>query len=1750
MRLTYLILAAIAALLLTHIVAAQSYQVSFTVNKSGYVTIYLSGPSSADSLDLHWGIESAPQGNWIQVFDTMMKWNGKNFTATIGPISNGTWIAWVFHDETTNTWINYQNHPFWNWNLEVNPPNLGYTYAEVLGNASILITAIGRAPDPLILHFGLTTGPQTGLPWSDITNVTMQYNPLWGNYSAVIGPFKQGQWIQWVYYDPALNKWLSNKGQNYAIEETASSAPSPSTTFARVLPNGSVLITVVGKPPDTFILHFGLTTGPQTGLPWSDITNVTMQYNPLWGNYSAVIGPFKQGQWIQWVYYDATTNTWYNNYGQNFAILVNYTAPAPPIYLNIVFNDHQPLYTYVGSNVYLLPWAAVHLAEYAEQALIIHMFPTVHVTYSLSGSLLYQIEAIAAGDYNNTYILAALIPQSQWNNTLYQEIKQYNYTFLEAFAPSYEWNTTTVRQVLEFDLAFNTPLWVYSANTPASRTYAQLFSLEQKGIPLNNEQLTNALVEWFLWSISYPIVTGQLGSQYANSTIASLYDQSSFNISDIRLITSYYPVEARIVLDAFKMDRMNNNNTGGNVEIITTPFDHPLTPLLLIPSWTGENGNPVIKGAWTSDVLAQINIGRDLYKAIFGQYPMGMWSPEMAISSAMIPLLNESGYYWTYTSESTLAEANVTVPTGPNPTPQEMENLYQPYRVIVGNSSIVIAFRDGTLSNAWGFNYGEIAATQGNWAAVNQFMNYLRHIYDTIPASHHNDTLVTVALDGENWMFMSPFPEDGVPFLIDLYTALAGNSSWVQTTTMQQYLSTHHDLAELNGIPMGSWNNQGPAGTVSPFYTQWAGHSPQDAIWQQLAIVRSMVLQFGKEHNLTQPLNFTQITEYNDFPFLGTWNTSTLEGRYVEAWMSIYGAEGSDIYFTFDPNDQSLTSQNAIVFEIEARQDMINALKVLGLPLTPFLADQWHPPLKPSITGTNTSITPPMTGYLYNFIYINGKRAYSINNNFAWSGSYQYVLNKTEGAGGINTVYYAFDANDLYIDVKVNGNPLDYVAPNALTTPKYTIYIYFSPINPGMGDLMGLNIPDANYTAAPGVPLGFAATRLAEIFVGPGSNDVAIYESGPSGWTYVTSIPNAVAIGDSIEIAIPFSALGINPGDSIEFSVATVNESSGSLVNLIGPMMASIPSNIAKLTPVMSIYNPAPSNGPGYYVYPLLTANYPPGSVWMRWVNVSMNDYLVQFNITFGNLTNVYDGPNGFSQPIIDIYIHEGNEAGCTNALPGVNAKIAQGSAWQWVIQAAGWPSNSYVESCSGQTYTTPLIVKGDLATKTVSIEVPTSLIGSNITGYSYVIIAGFQDGYATNGWDPVYPNATDYQGGGAKTPYAPNIFSYIAPNLVNPNSPLTQQAVLSNYTNTSYATLYAVKLPLLKASTQSTTMPQAKPSLSIIGYDNSTGSLNAFYLMGNKVYWSTSSNGEIWSQPKPIINATGTVVSLSYDPAANALLVAYSNGLTMVKLSPLIEATSLTVQGVAQIYSASIASLGGSYYVLAATPGKVLVINASGSIIGSVPINASGVSAASYGGMLYAAISSGGSIYFTSGSPNNLAKPQLLLSEPAGYSLVQPSLGVYGNEIALGYSIESGSGTNIGYSYGPLSNLTSEVLTTDGQEYSPSIVLIDPGTALIYMGFTSSAGAGNVYFISQPLASLQQAPSTSTSSPPSSTSTAVPSSTVTSVTTSTSSSITPPPPSTSTVSSSSSQGSLIAVIIVIVVVVIIGAYLAVRRRH
>ncbi len=360
------------------------------------------------------------------------------------------------------------------------------------------------------------------------------------------------------------------------------------------------------------------------------------------------------------------------------------------------------------------------------------------------------------------------------------------------------------------------------------------------------------------------------------------------------------------------------------------------------------------------------------------------------------------------------------------------------------------------------------------------------------------------------------------------------------------------------------------------------------------------------------------------------------------------------------------------------------------------------------------------------------------------------------------------------------------------------------------------------------------------------------------------------------------------------------------------------------------------------------------------------------------------------------------------------------------------------------------------------------------------------------------------------------------------------------------------MRLPLLKASsTTASTAQPVKPSISTVVAGPPNGFI-AFYAAGSEVYESTSSNGESWTQPAPpVISEASPVVSLSYSPQGDLLLVAYSHGLTLVHLAPYVVASNLTVPA-STIYSASIASLNGTYYIAAAVPGKVLLLSSSGGVLDELPINASGVSVyPPYGGELYLAITSGGTIYLSSGSPGSLSSPQPLLAEPAGYSLTQPSLAVYGGgEMAIGYTVESSmaAGTNIGLSYGSLTNINSTVLTTDGTEYSPpSIALVDPGSASIYMAFTSSAGQGNVYFIAQPVATLQA----STAVPPTTTTTTAPPPTTTTTTTSTPTTTVPPPPTTTTTPrpSSSSQDLVIAVV-VIIIVVIVGALLAIRRRR
>ncbi len=1394
--------------------------------------------------------------------------------------------------------------------------------------------------------------------------------------------------------------------------------------------------------------------------------------------------------------------------------------PTVPISLDIIFNDHQPFYESIASTTSYLPWTVVHLEEYAEQAIIAGEAPTVNVTYSLSGSLLYQIEAIGAGYYNNSYLQTALIPSSQWSNTVYTEISQHGDSFLESIVDSPDWNSTTVAQAIEFDLAFNTPLWVYSAAPAAAHLYDTLFELEQSqlasGVTMNTTDLTDALVEFFLWSASYPIISGQLGMQFANSTMWSLYNQSSFSISDLRTIEGFYPVEARLTLSAFAADRMLNDGGGGNVELLTTAFDHPILPLLELNNWTGETGDQVVKGVWTNDTIAQLNIGRQLYYEAFGQYPTGLWSSEQAVSEATVPLINQTGYSWTSSSQDTLAEAGIAVPSGSTPTAQEMENLYTPYRVLgptdTDANSTVMVFRDDTVSNAWGFDYGATAETDGSWAAVDEFMSYLRNIEVTIPNSDHNNTLVTVALDGENWMFESPFPEDAVPFLQDLYTALAQNSSWVVTTTVQQYMASHPDLPTLSNLPIGSWNPEPSGPGINQYLGQWAGHGPQDSTWEQLTLVRSEVAAYGQTNGLSQPENLTQISPYNNFPDLSAWNATTLEGKYTEAWTAIYLAEGSDITFTFDPDDESLSSQNAFVFENEFRSDLSDALTVLGLPLTPFLASSYVPPLTPTVWGTNASDTPVLTGSLYTTQSYSTGTGYSISNNDAWTGAYEEQTGfVTSTSGTIGQAYYSFDADNLYFSVGVNGPTSAYQAPSFYTPATDDLDVFFSGPNPGSGNLESLAVPDAAYTQGT-TEFGFAATSEATIegsSVTPtGTASMELFQtSGPNGtWTYDSATAGDAFVGGMLQLEVPLRSLGMVPGDSVEFMIAAVDAATGDVVSFVGPMSVTVPASLAVLTPISSIHNPAPSDGTGNYTYPTASTgpstnpnpDYPPGSVDMEWLNVSDNPYTVQFNITFGSLSNVFAGGDGFTQPIIDIYIHEPGVAGSTAGLPGTQIDLASVSAWAWAIQASGYSSNNYVESSTGVAYPTDIVVGTNYVgtnisqpDRTVSIDVPTALIGTGITSYTYTIVAGFQDGYATNGWDTVNVGpATAYQGGGANNTMAPYVFSYIAPAVVGSNPALTQQDLLNNYTTSHFATLVGISLPLLTVSTSSVA------SLGASTIVNTSTDPEGFYAFGTELYETSSPDGVTWSTPQTIATLPWVPQGLAASGGSAPGLLAW-NGTSVVFLDTGTGAfTNWSASG--PIESAAVTYFDGTYLIATDIAGSVSVGPPGGFALGTDSLAATAVGIGSAGSDAFLAYATASTVAvielypsLTPGDDYVDFGTQTILSAavPSGSTVPSLALGVAPNDgVLVAVDLVNASGSNIfllsptgsGSATGTLTEIT-----TDGADFSPSILI--GGTAPNYdgyVGFTSKAGVGNVFFLPTSAGTVQTPP-TLTSAPP-----------------------------------------------------------------
>jgi len=247
------------------------------------------------------------------------------------------------------------------------------------------------------------------------------------------------------------------------------------------------------------------------------------------------------------------------------------------------------------------------------------------------------------------------------------------------------------------------------------------------------------------------------------------------------------------------------------IELSTSPFYHPLCPLLLdfgsaldraptvaLPSTPYPDGEERVR--W------QIHAGLERFESLLGRRAAGCWPSEAALSDAALREFARSGFEWTASSQSVL---HATFEHH-GAADREVYRLFR-HR----DAGICCAFRDDGLSDRIGFEYQHWQPAH----AVRDLMQRLEAI-----AREPNRDLALIALDGENpWEY---YPDEGGPFLQGFYQALCSHPS-LQPATMRDCV---HELAggaaPLPALRAGSW--------VHGELLTWVGHAEKNRAWEML----------------------------------------------------------------------------------------------------------------------------------------------------------------------------------------------------------------------------------------------------------------------------------------------------------------------------------------------------------------------------------------------------------------------------------------------------------------------------------------------------------------------------------------------------------------------------------------------------------------------------------------------------------------------------------------------------------------------------------------------------------------------------------------------------------------------------------------------------------------------------------------------------------------------------------------------------
>lgn len=428
----------------------------------------------------------------------------------------------------------------------------------------------------------------------------------------------------------------------------------------------------------------------------------------------------------------------------------------------------------------------------------------------------------------------------------------------------------------------------------------------------------------------------------------------------------------------------------GQVELTTTPFYHPILPLL----WDKRSARqampecdlPKFLESYAVDARTHIERAVALHKELFREAPVGMWPSEGSVSQDIIPAIAQAGIEWIATDEEILARStNGWISRDSQGYIRHPEMLYRPWRVEEQGNQLQILFRDHGLSDLIGFHYQRSEPAR----AAADLLGRVEAIGRAVESNNGGrSAVVPIILDGENcWEY---YPDGGVEFLRTLYRN-AARHGWVRPTRIRDCIRENPATDRIGRLFAGSW--------ISHNFAIWIGHQEDNTAWDLLHATRQFLLQ-SQGHASPEALK--------------------------RAWEEMYIAEGSDWYWWFGDDHSSAQDD---LFDQLFRKHLQNVYALLGAQ-TPSALNRPITRMQRKVIHTDPK------GFLN--VKVDGRRTY-----FEWINAGHYVSGNERGTMTLVTesvvreVFFGFDLERLMLRIDTS-----HVAKEDLK-PGYEIRIQF-----------------------------------------------------------------------------------------------------------------------------------------------------------------------------------------------------------------------------------------------------------------------------------------------------------------------------------------------------------------------------------------------------------------------------------------------------------------------------------------------------------------------------------------------------------------------------------------------------------------------------------------------------------------------------------------------------------------------------------